>query len=312
MFLAAKRTPAIWNQLSNAERALVDINMEALMYSSTFTTKDEVATSVGMNGDTNLNRDWNPNYQNGMVGMIIMTALYWGFDQFESKLTTYSDDEFVEKLRRNNMRNLLLTYANPARPKGPIVQAGLRKVLNGAIYRFHGITERNVLGLFNYLAARTFSAEVSCGLNKGAGIGGYGRLVKNCGSLPNIGRKGMILEFDGWDAEGKRSSSTYSWDSWYPLNYVRAALQIDGWLTPAALQRSATLARAVDQYSIGSNDLVFKISPGKGGGYKDYEHGSGSEIVELGGPFMNRHGAEANMDLFNTLQRNMGLSGVDK
>ena len=75
MFLIARRTPAIWNQLSEVERALIDLTMEAFMYSSTFTTKDEVAASLGMNGDTNLNRDWNPNHQNGMVGMIIVTAL---------------------------------------------------------------------------------------------------------------------------------------------------------------------------------------------------------------------------------------------
>ena len=312
MFLIAKRTPAIWNQLSEVERALVDLNMEALLYSSTFTTKDDVATSMGMNGDTNLNRDWNPNYQNGMVGMIVMTALYWGFDQFESKLATYNDEDFVGKLRRNNMSNLLSTYTSSARPIGSTIQTGLRKPVNGAIYRFHGITERNLLGLFNYLATRTFSADVNCGLNSGAGIGGYGRLVNNCSSLPNMGRKGMILEFDGWDSEGKRSSSTYSWDSWYPLNYVRAALQMDGWLTPAALRRSAILAQTVERYFIGSNDLAFKVLPAKGGGYKDYEHGAGSSIVAVGGSFMNSHGFEANCDLFNILQRNLGLSEIEK
>ena len=97
MFFLAKRTPEIWNQLSPAEQALIDLNMEALMYSSTFTTKDMVASQLGMNGDTNLNRDWNPNYQNGMVGMIIVTALYWGFDEFEAKLAAYDDAAFLNK-----------------------------------------------------------------------------------------------------------------------------------------------------------------------------------------------------------------------
>ena len=113
LFLLAKRIPAIWNQLSQPEQALVDLIMEAFMYSSTFTTKDEVAGSLGMNGDTNLNRDWNPNYQNGMVGMIIVTALYWGFTEFEAKLVAYDDEAFVAKLRANRMNNLLATYANP-------------------------------------------------------------------------------------------------------------------------------------------------------------------------------------------------------
>jgi hypothetical protein len=309
MFLLAKRTPAIWDQLSAAEHALVDLNMEALMYSSTFTTKDEVATSLGMNGDTNVNRDWNPNYQNGMVGMIIAVALYWGFEQLESKLATYSDAAFEDKLRANGMKNLLSTYANPARPQPATIQAGLRKLVDGAVYRFHGISDRNLLGLFNYIASRTFSAEISCGLNGGAGIGGYGRVVKNCDLLPNVGRRGMILEFDGWDAEGRRSSSIYSWDAWYPLNYIRAALQIDGWLTSSALQRSATLAETMNRYSIGSNDLWFKISPDKGGGYKNYQHGKGGATVVFGD---HDHGARANLDLFNILQRNLGLPAIEK
>jgi hypothetical protein len=312
MFLIARRTPVIWDQLSEVERALIDLTMEAFMYSSAFTTKDEVAVSLGMNGDTNLNRDWNPNYQNGMVGMIILTALYWGFDQFESELATYDDAAFLRKLRASNLKNLLSTYESPARPKAIAIQAGLRKLVQGEVYRFHGISDRNLLGLFNYIASRTFSAEISCGLNGGSGIDGFGRMVKTCDLLPNVRRKGMILEFDGWDAEGKRSSSTYSWDSWYPLNYVRAALQIDGWLTPSTLGRSATLVETMNRYRIGSNDLLFKLSPEKGGGYRDYAHGTGGETVTFGKAFMKDHGADANVDLFNILQRTLELPAIDK
>ena len=312
LFLLAKRTLAIWDQLSEAEQALVDLNMEALMYSSTFTTKDEVAGYLGMNGDTDVNRDWNPNHQNGMVGMIILTALYWGFDQFESKLASYSDADFVQTLRANNLKNLLSTYTNPARPQAAKIQAGLRKKVGGAVYRFHGITDRNLLGLFNYIASRTFSGKISCGLNEGTGIGGYGRVVKDCEMLPNVGRTGMILEFDGWDAKGRRSSFSYSWDSWYPLNYVRAALQIDGWLTPSALKRSATLAETMNRYWIGSNDLWYKISPDKGGGYKDYQNGKSGETVVLSESFMKDRGAGTNLDLFNSLQGNLGLPAIEK
>ena len=247
------------------------------MYSSTFTTKDEVAGSLGMNGDTNLHRDWNPNYQNGMVGMIIVTALYWGFTEFETKLAAYDDAAFVTKLRANNMTNLLATYASPARPDGALVQAGVRKIVDGSIYRFHGISERDPLGLFNYIASRTFSATISCGLNNGAGIDGHGRIARNCSLLPNVGRKGMMLEFDGWDAKGRRSSAGYNWGAWYVLNYSRAALQIEGWLTSSTLQQSATLADTMNRYQLGSIDLWFKMSPERGGGYLDYQHGRRGE-----------------------------------
>ena len=310
LFLLAKRTPAIWNELSQAEQALIDLIMEAFTYSSTFTTKDEVAGNLGMNGDTNLNRDWNPNYQNGMVGMIIVTALYWGFTEFEAKLAAYDDAAFVAKLRANRMNNLLATYANPSRPNGALVQAGLRKMVNGSIYRFHGISERDLLGLFNYIASRTFSATISCGLNNGAGIDGYGRIVKNCNLLPNVGRKGMMLEFDGWDAEGKRSSADYNWGAWYVLNYSRAALQIEGWLTTSTREQNATLADTMNRYQMGSIDLWFKISPEKGGGYLDYEHGRAGARTMLDSGFVRKFGTSANLDLFNLLQRNLGMAEI--
>jgi hypothetical protein len=309
MFFLAKRTPEIWSHLSPAEQSLVDLSMEAFMYSSTFTTKDRVAGYLGMDGDTNLNRDWNPNYQNGMVGMIIVTALYWGFDEFESKLATYDDESFLSRLRANNMKNLVWTYANPARPAGATIQAGLRKRLSGSVYRFHDITERSVAGLFNYIASRTFSATISCGLNNGAGIAGFGRVV-NCNLLPNTGRKGMMLEFAGRDAEGQRSSALYDWDAWYPLNYARAAMQITGWLTPSALTQSTTFAETMNRYAIGSNDLWFKILPEKGGGYLDYEHGEQGGLIVLDSTFDRDHGAAANLDLFNMLQRNLGLDPI--
>ena len=206
LFLLAKRTLAIWDQLSEAEQALVDLNMEALMYSSTFTTKDEVAGYLGMNGDTDVNRDWNPNHQNGMVGMIILTALYGDLISSNLSLRVTVTLTLCRHYAQTILKNLLSTYTNPARPQAAKIQAGLRKKVGGAVYRFHGITDRNLLGLFNYIASRTFSGKISCGLNEGTGIGGYGRVVKDCEMLPNVGRTGMILEFDGWDAKGRRSS----------------------------------------------------------------------------------------------------------
>jgi hypothetical protein len=312
MFFLAKETPEIWNQLTPAERALTDLNMEALMYSSTFTTKDTVASRLSVNGDTNLSRDWNPNYQNGMVGMIIMTALYWGFNEFEAKLAAYDDAAFLMKLRTNKMKNLLSTYANPAGPPGVVIQAGLRKMVNGAIYRFHDITERNVAGLFNYIASRTFSATISCGLNNGLGIDGFGKIAKNCKLLPNVGLRGMMLEFDSSDAEGPRSSAMYNWDAWYPLNYSRAAMQISGWLTTSSLQQSGTLADTVNRYWLGSHDLWYKISPENGGGYLDYAHGTAGDLIVMDSSFVQDRGASTNFDLFNVLQRNLDMPQIEE
>jgi hypothetical protein len=122
----------------------------------------------------------------------------------------------------------------------------------------------------------------------------------------------MMLEFDYWDAEGKRSSAAYNFDAWYPLNYSRAALQIEGWLTQATVKQSETLSDAMDRYRIGSNDLWFKISPNEGGGYLDYEHGEPGDVIVLDPAFVSRMGAYANLDLFNMLQRNLGMAEINR
>jgi hypothetical protein len=262
MFLLARNTSRIWDQLTPSERTLIDLNMEAFMYSSAWTTKDGINhTPVGMNGDTNLNRDWNSNYQNGMVGMIIVTAIYWGSDQFEAKLAAYDDAEFIGRLKAHNMANLLATYTNPRRPPGADIQAGLRQLNRGAVYSFHELTERNLAELFGYLVDRTFSRTIACGLDNGAGVNGYGRIAQNCAILPNLAKKGMIMEFNSHDAEGPRSSASYAYDAWYPLNYARLGLQLFGALDRSPRRgavadgkttagSSNTMADAMDRYCL--------------------------------------------------------------
>jgi hypothetical protein len=315
MFLLARNTPRIWEQLTAAEKTKVRLNMEAHLYSTVFTTKDGVASSLGIDGNTGLHRDWNPNFQNGMVGMIIMTALYWGVDDFEAKLASFDYARFVAKLRANNMENLLTTYQNPASPSSDLVQAGLRKKVNRLIYAFHAIPHRNLLGLLGYISDRTVAQTINCGLNDGAGIGGWGRILQNCDRLPNVGKKGMLSEFAALDGGGPRSSAHYSYDGWYVLNYSRAALQLfnvlnrDTLATAIKITESGertTMKNIINRYFLGTRDLYFKISPNKGGGYRDYSGGSADGTTVLDSQMIALRGGNINLEIFNILQRNLG------
>ncbi|MGV7217094.1 hypothetical protein [Bradyrhizobium sp. UFLA05-112] len=322
MFLLAKNTPRIWNQLTATEKALISINMEALTYSSVLTTKDEVHANIvdDMAGDPN-DRDYNPNIQNGMIGMIIMTTLYWGADQFEAKLAAYDDAVFIAKLRQYGMTNLLWTYTNPHRPSGAVIQAGLRQIVNGHIYSFHGITERNLLQLFGYIADRTFSKTVACGLNGGAGIGGAARIVRNCDLLPNSGAQGMLFEFDSVDAEGQRSSAGYSWDSWYSLLNARAAMQMFGGLNSSSLQTIVTITASdgekrmddiINRFLIGTKDMLFKLSPAanQGGGYISYSHAESEGVMVFDPHTVRSRGYIGDAAILNVLQTNLGKPTV--
>ena len=66
------------------------------------------------------------------------------------------------------------------------------------------------------------------------------------------------------------------------------------------------------QYERGTRDLWFKISPDKGAGYRDYEHGTGGPTVILDRDFERDRGARANLDLFNMLQRTLDLPVVNE
>lgn len=322
MFLLAKNTPRIWNQLTSAEHDLIGINMEAFLYSSVLTTKDVVHANIvdNMAGDPN-NRDHNPNIQNGMIGMIIMTALYWGADQFEAKLAAYDDAVFIARLKQYGMTNLLWTYTNPNRPSGAVIQAGLRQIVDGHIYSFHGITERDLLQLFGYIADRTFSKTVACGLNGGEGIGGAAKVVRNCDLLPNSGAQGMLLEFDAFDAEGQRSSAGYSWDSWYPLLNSRAAMQMFGGLNSSSLQTVVTTTASdgqrhmddiINRFLIGTKDILFKLSPAanQGGGYISYSHAESEGIMVFDPHTVRSTGYTGNVAILNVLQTNLGKPTV--
>jgi hypothetical protein len=321
MFLVAKHTDRIWNQLTANEKTIIDLNMEAHLYSTVFTTKDGVASLVGIDGDTNHGRDWNPNHQNGMIGMIIMTALYWGFDEFETKLAAYEHAAFVARLQAKKMVNLLATYQNQSSPPASIIEAGLRKVVNGSIYAFHGISERNLLGLIGYISDRTFAATIDCGLNGGAGFRGYGKIVRNCSLLPNVGAKGMLKEFASVDGGGRRSSANYSYDGWYPLNYSRAVLQIinllgiDELATAIETTESASsisMSDILDRSQRGISDLYFKLSPdaNKGGGYLEYSNGAPDGTAVLDFDMINNRGGLINLEIFNILQRSLGKPEV--
>ena len=69
MFAIVKQTPRIWNQLTAAEISKIDLIMKACLVSSAFTTANNNpfilagTQQYSIDGDPNLNRDWNPNYR---------------------------------------------------------------------------------------------------------------------------------------------------------------------------------------------------------------------------------------------------------
>jgi hypothetical protein len=221
MYAILKNAPRFWNQLSAEEQAKIDLVMKAALVASAYTTSDTVnakgAKLAALDGDTNMNRGWNPNYQEGMIGEMIVGTVYFGGGAAAQKvLDTYDHDAFVAQLKAAGLTNILETFtwkqAHPdsAAPDGSMIAAGIKN------YRYLGHDLSDPMEIYSLLTLNTYGAKVNAGLNGGKGLNGSGCIATGAEALPNLGKVGMLLEFDSKDAGGPRSSISYAYDGFRP------------------------------------------------------------------------------------------------
>ena len=278
MFVIVKNTPRIWDQLTAAEKARIDLIEKACFVANSFTTSDNNpyvkadATEYALDGDSNLNRDWNPNYREGMIGGVLTGLAYYGSaGAAQTVLTNYNHAQFVAELSANNLPNLYETFnwktANPTSkaPAGSAIEAAVDT------YKYYGNTLSDHMKIYEALLNDTYSQAVNAGLNGGAGISGGGKIISGADTLPNKGATGMLKEFDSSDANGKRSSFTYAFDGYRPHMSNQIALITSGLWQPSAALETKTATRL----NIGNTDLWYKAEKG----YIGYAKGQVRETV---------------------------------
>lgn len=271
MFAIAKRVPRIWSALGADEIARVDLVMKATLVGSAHTTSDannEGATPTGIDGDTNLNRGWNPNYREGMVGAMIVSTLYFGGRAAtDAILDGYDHAAFVGELDAAGLTHLHDVFADGGGPSAAELEAGI------ASYRYLGHHLGELPAIFTAVTENTYGGIVACGLEGGAGIdigGGQtsGRIEAGCAALPSLGSPGQLLELDSVDANGKRSSLTYAYDGFAPNLINHLVLLVYG--EPGA---DAVMARV----RVGADDLFYKATQG----YRNYAKGQDRGVFKL-------------------------------
>ena len=273
MYAIAKRTSRVWSQLSAAEVHKIDLVMTATLVADVYMTADKTnvkTAPLDLTGSNDSNRDFNPNYREGMIGAVLVGAEYFGGQQAtEALLAAYDHAAFITDLQTNGLTNLYWTFSTYQRtptsgaPNAATVEAGLQG------YAMHGITLGQLLDMYVYLASDTFSATVACGLDAGAGIlvgSTYaGRIVAGCAGLPSLGAVGMEKEFDSVDGNGARSDA----------GYVRLGLRTNLMnqlvlLVYGDWKDTAASATALQHAKVGVADFFYKAS----NGYESYSHGT--------------------------------------
>jgi len=278
MFVIVKNTPRIWDMLTTAEKARIDLIMKATLVANAFTTSDNNpyvkanTQEYALDGDNNLNRDWNPNYREGMIGGVLTGMSYFGTATAKTILADYNHAAFVAELNANNLPNIYETFnwkvANPTSPapSGSAIEAAVDS------YKYYANSLDNYLKIYEALLKDTYGQAVNAGLNNGAGIDGAGKIVSGADTLPNKGVIGMLKEFDSSDANGKRSSFIYAFDGYRPHMTNQLSLIVAGYWQPT----STTATLAVTRMNIGNTDLWYKAEKG----YIGYAKGKAQALVD--------------------------------
>lgn len=291
MFAIARQTPRIWDQLTANEKTRIDLLMKAGLIACAFTTSNNNPYILAgtqqytLNADPNLNRDWNPNYREGMIGGVLVGMVYFGGPAAAGAiLNNYNHTQFVADLNANGFPNTYEIFnwkaANPssAAPTGTMIQNAVKN------YQIYGSTLTDYTGIYQSLVTDTYGKNVNAGLNGGAGIGGAGKIATGAATLPNPGVLGMLKEFDSSDGGGSRSSLGYAYDGFRPHQTNQVVLIIGGyWLKGSAIANDAAA-----RMNIGNTDLWYKIEKG----YYDYSKGASNGLsgiaysVQQGFPYV--------------------------
>lgn len=279
MFAIARHIPRIWNQLTAAEITRIDLIMKASLISCAFTTSNyNPYLSAGpqrtLDGDTNVGRDWNPNYREGMHGSTLVAMVYFGGPvATQAILDGYNHAQFVAQLQANGLVNAWETfnwkvlYPNSIAPTGTIIENAVR------YYKYYNSMLSDHVGIYNSLVNDTYGKNVNAGLNNGAGINGAGKILSGAENLPNPGAVGMLKELDSVDGSGPRSALYYAYSGFRPHQTNQLVLIIGGYWQKG----SAYANNAAARLRIGNADLWYKIERG----YHGYANGGSQGIFDM-------------------------------
>jgi len=285
MVILAKNTPELWEKLTDEEKYKLDLLMMASLVSAAVSLNDmayvgpanRVVDGRGatMTGDMNLHRDWGPNYQEGYVGGIMMGACYFGLEEAQKLLEEYDHEAFCEKLLNANLMNTYIVFSGKKdndEPQNPNMANRLTaERINAEMnsFRYYGKTTADARWMYFNQVFKTYNRTVNAGLNDGKGKeqGGKisGMILDDAENLPNVGKMGMLTEFNSMDGGGNRSCAVYAFHGFLPNMCNLIAMTVSGNMD----FESQEWKDGYERIKIGNTDLFYKLEMG----YSSYSKG---------------------------------------
>jgi hypothetical protein len=259
----AKKTPAVWNSLSSAEKHKIDLIMEGLAVAAAYTSSDKNPThSLNLVGG----QSWptaSANFAAAPIGNLVAVGSYFGDSALTSRLNTFNHTDFGKQVKAAGLSQLYFTF-QPNGPRGANGQRPTASQISSAIKNWRWIVTRsndletNIQGMVKY----SFGNVIEAGYNNGKGVNGRAKIMKGATGLPNKGKVGMVFELNSNDAEGIRSSMSYAmWTVRINLSTLLLAVS-EGYRMPTSIK---------NQLSYGMVDMKYKTTQG----YYSYAHAGG-------------------------------------
>jgi hypothetical protein len=275
--LLAKRTPAVWAQLSADEKARADLLMQALALAAHFCLDDDNDYYLLLDGYSLFHKSWNPNHVEGYVGAIISASLYFGPDELNAFFKSFDFDRFIARLEAANFQNIKKCWTwNPAirdlmMHGGSIAVPEKQLLAQGVVTRGLGVRNDFTLNgdtlhqpwlLHRGQALRLFSKAVRTRVTANAEFtSGLMHRASPATESPWEGQMGMLHEFESTDWDGTRTSLGYAFEGVMIDIPTAVTLKLVGeW---RANEGGDLLERRM---GVGMGDMLFKAREG----YRSY------------------------------------------
>ena len=268
----AKHTESVWEKLSKAEKERLDLLMKAMAIAGNYCQNSRNRIHKCLYQSFEWRKSWNPNHQEGYVGVMIAAWIYFGgADEVNAVLTSFDYDNYMEKFQMygfNNVKTCWQTTGkelmeNGGKDTGGGLTYGVKIPFRYTSLSGYGELEYDPYLLYRDLADRMYKHTVTS-----EGCDGKAFIVDGSHS-PYEGQKGMCYEFDGVDASGCRSSARYCYDGWCNNILTAASLESFGlWRTKSDKEK------IIAKLNVGSSDLLYKLKHG----YRDHKHGKTSDV----------------------------------
>lgn len=275
VLLLAKRTRAVWSQLSADEKARADLLMQALALAAHFCLDDDNDYYLRLDGWSLNHKTWNPNIAEGYADVIVSAALYFGADELNAFFKSFDFDAFITRLEAANFQNikrgwtwtpaikdLMMHGGAIAVPADQLLAQGV--VSHGAGVRndftLNGDPLRDPWLIFRGQALRMFSKVVRTRVEVGDGPVTTSRLLHDASNAevsPWEGQMGMFTEFETTDWNGTRTSLQYAYEGAMIVIPTAVTMKLVGaWDTA----RGGDLLER--RMGVGMSDLLFKGKEG--------------------------------------------------